>query len=71
MPVNTAENFERFRSLVLSDITMQAQLRDIADKKEFIEAVIDLGAKSGFVFTREDVKQAMQENISAWIMRWI
>ena len=71
MSTETRENFGRFRSLVLSDLSLQARLRDIEDSKEFVAALIGLGAENGCVFTEEDVEWAKSENNQIWIERWI
>ncbi len=68
---NGGENFERFRRCVLSDISLQEQLRGIEDKKEFIAATVELGAANGFVFGTAEVESAMRKNQQQWIERWM
>jgi predicted ribosomally synthesized peptide with nif11-like leader len=65
------ENLERFCELVLSDSGLQKQLKTLVERDEFIEKVIELGARSGFDFSREDVRLQMRENRRLWNERWI
>jgi len=65
------ENFERFRELVLRDLSLQEQLREIAERRVFIQQVVELSAKHGFEITPEDVEEAMRRNRRAWIERAI
>lgn len=71
MSTNSAENFAHFYSIVLSDLSLQAQLRELDNKSVFMEKVIELGAENGFVFTGEDVQEAINESYRVWIERWI
>ncbi len=64
-------SFEAFRQQVLQDTTLQARLRDIADRRLFITMVVALGLECGYQFTAEDVTQAMHANRRAWQERWI
>jgi hypothetical protein len=66
-----AEAFEKFYGLVLSDVSLQKQLRDITDKQELFAGMVELGGELGFEFTLEDVNEMMQENIRVWLERWM
>ena len=54
--------FEDFRSLVLGDESLQAQLCDITERSEFITRVIELGEAHGCKFTAQDVAEAMRRS---------
>ena len=63
------DRFQPFRELVLQDPALQARLRDVVDRDEFIALVEQLGGERGYTFTGEDVNQAMQAGRRAWIER--
>lgn len=65
------ENLNQFCVLVLSDLKLQNQLKDLIDREDFIAQVIKLGAKSGFKILREDVEFQLRENRRLWHERWI
>jgi hypothetical protein len=65
------EDFERFREIVLRDLSLQEQLREIVERPVFIQKVVELGANRGFEITPADVEEAMRRNRRAWIERWI
>ena len=65
------ENLNQFCLLVLSDLTLQNQLKDLIEREDFIAQVIKLGAKSGFEILREDVELQLRENRSLWYERWM
>jgi hypothetical protein len=65
------ENFERFRELVLRDLSLQKRLRECAERAAFIQKVVELGAECGCEITPEDVEEAMRRNRRAWLERWI
>ena len=67
----TLENFERFREIVLRDLSLQEQLREIAERSVFIQKVVELSAKYGYEVTPEDVEEAMRRSRRAWLERWI
>ena len=64
-------SFEEFRHLVLSDESLQRQLRDETDRLRFVARVVELGASSGFEFTPADVEQAMNTARRDWLQRMI
>ena len=65
------ENLNEFCLLVLSDLTLQNQLKDLIEREDFIAQVIALGAKSGFEILLEDVELQLRENRRLWHERWI
>jgi len=65
------ENLNQFCLLVLSDLNLQNQLKDLTEREDFIAHVIKLGAKSGFEILREDVELQLRENRRLWHERWI
>ncbi|HEX8249284.1 MAG TPA: Nif11-like leader peptide family natural product precursor [Pyrinomonadaceae bacterium] len=65
------ENFERFRRLVLRDLSFQERLREITDRPVFIRKVVELSAECGYEITPQDVEEAMRRNRRAWLERWI
>jgi hypothetical protein len=65
------EAFEQFRIAVLSDQSLQAELRDIGSKAEFIASVVETGARLGFRFDDADVKEALRAGHEEWLLRWM
>jgi hypothetical protein len=65
------ENFERFREIVLRDLSLQEQLREISERSVFIRKVVELSAQYGYEITPEDVDEAMRRSRRAWLERWI
>jgi len=65
------ENLDRFCALVLNDLSLQNQLKDVVEREDFIVQVIELGTNSGFEILREDVELQMRENRRLWHERWI
>jgi len=63
--------FEQFRLVVLGDNALQAKLRVLDDKEEFISNVVETGVEFGFEFTAADVEEAMRASHSEWILRWV
>jgi hypothetical protein len=61
--------FEEFRSMVLGDESLQAQVRDITERSDFIAKVIELGEGHGCRFTAEDVAEAMRHSRTTGIER--
>jgi len=65
------ENLNRFCELVLADLTLQARLKPVVERDEFISSVIKLGAENGFDLTEEEIGEKMRENRRFWHERWI
>jgi Aspartyl/Asparaginyl beta-hydroxylase len=64
-------DFERFRRLVLRDLSLQAELMQATDRTAFTSLAIRLGQQHGVRFTSGDVDAAFQAARRAWIERWI
>ncbi|HEX8370866.1 MAG TPA: Nif11-like leader peptide family natural product precursor [Pyrinomonadaceae bacterium] len=65
------ENFERFRELVLRDLSLQQRLREATDRHVFIQKIVEMSAECGYEITPEDVEKAMRRERRAWLERWI
>jgi Cdc6-like AAA superfamily ATPase len=65
------ENFERFRQLVLRDLSLQERLREIDERAVFIQQVVELSLESGYEITTAEVEEALRRNRRAWLERWI
>jgi len=65
------ENLIQFCHLVLSDLSLQNQLKNSSECDEFIERVIKLGAEKGLEISREDIEFQLRENRRLWHERWI
>ena len=65
------ENFDRFRNLVLEDVTLQDQLKDITDYQLFADTVVNIGNERGYRFTKLEVESAVNASRRAWFERWI
>ena len=63
--------FEEFRRLVLDDVTLQKELRDVTDRLAFIAQVVELGEKNEYEFTSTEVEEAMNAARRDWIERMI
>ena len=65
------DGFQRFRQLVLDDPTLQAPLRQSADREAFIAQVLELGRERGYEFSHHDVSEAINAARRTWLERWI
>jgi hypothetical protein len=65
------ENLNQFCLLVLSDLNLQNQLKNLIEREDFIAQVIKLGKQLGFEIMREDVELQLRENRRLWHERWI
>jgi hypothetical protein len=65
------ERFERFRSLVLADPTLEARLRSLADWPSFIQAAVVVAAEHEIPLVAEDLLTARDAARRAWLERWI
>lgn len=65
------ENLEKFRKLVLRDLSLQEKLRDITDRETFIALTLRLGEERGCHFRREDVEEALRADRHSWRERWL
>lgn len=65
------DEFEKFRQRVLDDPSIQIRLRDITDRSAFIALTVELGAEHGYIFTPNEVDEALQAGRRSWRERWI
>lgn len=65
------ETFEQFRQIVLQNISLQKELRNIERRNEFTERVVQLAAEKSFEITNADVEEAISSARRAWSRRWI
>ncbi len=65
------ENFEKLRQIVLQDLSLQKELREITEREMFISRLVEIGAEQNLKFGVEDVSQALRESRRVWIERWI
>lgn len=69
--LNSREELERFRQVVLEDDQLLEQLRQTADQESFAALAVQLGWQRGCAFSAEHVRAALQEARRAWLLRWI
>ena len=67
----TRAAFEAFAERVLTDESLQHELKVFKDQDPFVRRVVELGKENGFHFSEEAVREAVQRNRRAWIERWI
>lgn len=60
------DQLDEFRDLVLHDPALQTQLRSIADRRVFIERLLQLGAERGYQLTAEQIETALAEARRDW-----
>jgi hypothetical protein len=65
------EKLEQFRSVVLEDLSLQAELREILDTHLFVTLVVQRGEEHGCRFAAADVEEALRAGRRAWLERWI
>ena len=65
------EALDRFREVVLNDLALQEELRDVVDHKLFVSLVVRLGAERGCRMSPLDVDEALREGRRAWLERWV
>jgi EAL domain-containing protein (putative c-di-GMP-specific phosphodiesterase class I) len=65
------KTFAQFREMVLDDPRLQARLRGIADRGEFVTAVVAVANEAGCEIAVEDVEKEINAGRRAWIERWI
>ena len=68
---SSPEELERFRQLVLTDLSLQRRLRETADRESFVRLVVGTGRDRGFRFTAQDAEAALQAARQAWVEKWI
>ena len=65
------ENLEKFRELVLRDLSLQEKLRDITDRETFIALTLRSSEERGCRLRREDLEEALETSRRAWFERWL
>ncbi|MBD2183401.1 Nif11 family protein [Planktothrix sp. FACHB-1355] len=55
------ESLEQFKEVLLKYTTLQERLKATADTESFVKLAVKLGEESGYSFTAEEVKEALQE----------
>lgn len=68
---SSPDALETFCNLVFEDAALQERLRQVIDKKLFVDLVVGLGEERGFSFNARDVEEALRANRRAWIERWL
>lgn len=63
------DDFDQFRRVVFQDLALQAELREINDRREFIRRLIQIGSERGYAFVDKQVEEAMHANRRAWLER--
>jgi arylformamidase len=64
------KGFAEFYEQALGDLELQARLRTIENREDLIAAVIEAGARGGFIFGKGEVEAAMLERQRSWLERW-
>lgn len=67
----TEMGFAEFRAAALADTDLQAELRGIDARAEFVLKVVDTASELGFDVKADDVENAINTGRRAWIERWI
>lgn len=55
------KDLETFQQMVLADVQLQTELRDLMDQDEFLARVLKLGLERGYDFDIADIKEAMRD----------
>jgi predicted ribosomally synthesized peptide with nif11-like leader len=63
--------FEEFRELVLADDALQAKLRSLTNRNDFVTRLIELASEHGFEFTFADIEVEMRKSRLMWSDRGI
>jgi len=67
----SAESLERFRRLVLEDVSLQEALRETPDVGTFVSLTVRLGEERGCSFNADDLEAALRASRRAWVERWL
>jgi predicted ribosomally synthesized peptide with nif11-like leader len=51
---------DQFYQRVMSDPSLQAELKDVTDERSFINRAVELGARNGFYFTADEAREKLQ-----------
>ena len=71
MRLASAEDLAAFRSVVLGDRQLQAELLDRPERSSFVAAVVEHASDRGFEVEPEDVEEALRAARRSWQLRWI
>lgn len=63
--------FERFRRLVLDDVTLQERLRGVTEWPVFVTTALGEAAARGVELTTTDLEEARRAATRSWLDRWV
>jgi hypothetical protein len=69
--VALSEGFQAIRRLVLSDVSLQHELRQAPDQESLFRMVIALGHDRGYEISEQDLEEAARVHTRAWLERWL
>jgi predicted ribosomally synthesized peptide with nif11-like leader len=64
------ESLSLFCQKVFFDPLLQARLRELTDRREFIAATLQIAQEHGFEFTAQEVEASLNQGRRAWLERW-
>ena len=64
------ESLAQFCQTVFFDHTLQAPLRELTDRREFVALTLQMAHAQGFEFTAEEVEEQLDQSRRAWLERW-
>ena len=65
------QDFLQIRTIVLSDVALQGELRAAPDEAALFERVLALGRERGYELSEHDLREVVDVNRRAWLERWI
>jgi hypothetical protein len=65
------EDFFSLRQTVLSDESLQENLRAFTDEAGLFEAVLALARERGIAVTNSDLRAIVNANRRGWLERWL
>lgn len=57
----SAKKLSEFRYLVFADSSLQKELREITDRREFVDFMVERGRTRGFKFDAAEVEDALRD----------
>jgi len=66
-----SEGFQAVRLLVLSDVSLQQELRQARDQESLFRMVLALGHEHGYEISEQDLEEAVRMHTRAWLERWL
>ncbi len=69
--VALSENFMALRRLVLSDVSLQQDLKKATDQESLFRMVRTLGCDRGYDVSEQDLEEAVRMHTRAWLERWL